>query len=276
MLQRTRSVSRTRVVVALAIFALPAFGAGGLTKSASAQDPNYTLSIADQSVLPGGAFSIPVNLNSLAGGPLGGWSYGVCHDPAALSIESVVSGAMVIAVTGSPPAFESFELLPNGHAIGVVFFGPGQDALPPSNGPLTIGTYTHSLAVSESTTLTICDTLGLPPVEISLVFNGQTIAPQTTSGTITVIDLFPWIRGDANDDGLVNLADGVFLLNELFQGGAQGTCFAAKDANADEAVDAADAIFIFNALFLDGPPPSAPYPDCEALPADCAFQSSCF
>ena len=245
---------------------------------AGAQNPNYTLSIEDQGVPPGGTFPIEVILDSLQGEPLSGWSYGVCHDAAALSVHSVVSGDMVIEVTGSPPAFELFDLEDGGYSTGVVFFGPGLDALPPSQGALAIGTYSHNLAVGESSTLSFCETLGIPPVAITLipVLSGDNETPVTSSGTITVLDTYPWIRGDANDDGLVNLADGIFLLNELFQGGPAGTCFAAKDTNDDVSVDTADAIYLFNALFLNGPPPAAPYPECEAIPADCASQMSCF
>ena len=251
-----------------------------VTTSLGAQNPDYVLTVEDRDVPAGATFTIEVNLDSLQGSPLGGWSYGVCHDAAALTVESVVSGQMVFDVTGSPPFFEVFELFPDGYSLGVIVNSPGNVYLPPSLGALSIGTYTHALANGDSTTVSVCDTLANPTVDIALVDNFAVIeVPVLVSGTITALDTFPWIRGDANDDGLVNLADGIFLLNELFQGGPAGTCLAAKDANSDDGVDTADAIYLFNALFLDGPPPAAPFPECGALPSapteDCEFQASC-
>ena len=74
-----------------------------------------------------------------------------------------------------------------------------------------------------------------------------------------------FIRGDANGDGAVDLADGVFTLVALFQGGPAWPCPDAADANDDRRTDIADAIATFAALFLDGralpPPTGAPGPD---------------
>ena len=248
------------------------------TTTAGAQDPDYILSVENREVLPLGSFTLEVGVDSTQGEPLVGWQYSVCHDPAELSIESAVLADPVIAVSGSPPSFASFHFADDGYSLGVVWMGPSLDALPPSISALSVGTYTHSLAAGDSTSVTLCGSIGTPPLSSGVLplLGGITILPITVDGSITVLDLYPWIRGDVNDDGVVNLADGVFLLNELFQGGPAGTCVAAKDANSDSTVDAADAIFLFTALFLDGPPPAAPYPGCETLNADCSFQSSCF
>ena len=243
----------------------------------NAQNPDYILSVEDRDVLPGGTFTIEVILDSLQGGSLTGWSYGICHDPTALSFIDLVLGESVLAVTGDTPDFFNLVIEPGGYAVGVVYLGPGLDALPPSLSALGIGTYSHSLAVGESTIVAPCGTIGVPPIGVVMVEGGISQIPITNSGTVTVLDLYPWIRGDANDDGLVDLADGLFLLDELFLGGPAGTCFGAKDANDDALVDTADAVYLFNMLFFNGPPPPAPYPECEAIPSeDCASQFSCF
>jgi len=96
---------------------------------------------------------------------------------------------------------------------------------------------------------------------------------------ITVLGVVPFRRGDANDDALLNIADGVWLLNDLFQGGAHTDCDGANDANADGNVDAADAVYIFNYQFLDGSAPPAPFPGCgtdgDPAPTDCSSYTSC-
>jgi hypothetical protein len=58
-------------------------------------------------------------------------------------------------------------------------------------------------------------------------------------------------RGDCNSDGLVDLADVIFILNYLFKGGPNPDPFWAGDANSDSTVDLADAVYLFRL----GPPP---------------------
>ncbi len=70
-----------------------------------------------------------------------------------------------------------------------------------------------------------------------------------------------FIRGDANTDASVNLADGIKILNTLFQGDTFA-CEIALDTNRDCSVNIADAIYLLNFLFVGGPPPTAPFPDC--------------
>jgi hypothetical protein len=67
-----------------------------------------------------------------------------------------------------------------------------------------------------------------------------------------------WIRGDANGDGQVNLADAVYLVNYLFIGGPPPDPMDAGDANCSGDVDLADAVYIVNWLFIGGPPPGCP------------------
>jgi hypothetical protein len=72
----------------------------------------------------------------------------------------------------------------------------------------------------------------------------------------------PFRRGDANGDGLVNIADGVFILRNCFIGGAVVPCADACDTNDSGSVDLADAMGIFMFVTMDSPAPRAPYPDC--------------
>jgi hypothetical protein len=97
----------------------------------------------------------------------------------------------------------------------------------------------------------------------------------TRSSVLTVAALFsisatlsaawvhaPFIRGDANRNGEVDVSDAVAMLDYLFQGSSNldGDCLAAADANADQALDISDPIFILNYLFLGGTEPPAPFP----------------
>ncbi len=63
------------------------------------------------------------------------------------------------------------------------------------------------------------------------------------------------MRGDANADGSVNIADAMYVINHLFAGGPVPDPFEAGDANCDGTVNIADAMYLINYLFTGGPPP---------------------
>ena len=74
-------------------------------------------------------------------------------------------------------------------------------------------------------------------------------------------------RGDADAQGLINLTDGVFLLNFLFLGGPPPPCIDAADFNDDEILNITDGVALFNWLFLGGSVPPAPGPlNCGSDP----------
>ena len=62
-------------------------------------------------------------------------------------------------------------------------------------------------------------------------------------------------RGDANNDGVVNVADPIALLGYLFLGGAAPSCLDAADANDDGVLNIEDPIGMLNYLFLGGEKP---------------------
>ena len=85
-------------------------------------------------------------------------------------------------------------------------------------------------------------------------------------------------RGDANDDGTVNIADGVFVLNFLFtEIVSELPCPEAGDTNDDGGVNISDGLFILNYLFVgNGQAPPAPGPDaCGENPSDDEDMTGC-
>jgi hypothetical protein len=65
----------------------------------------------------------------------------------------------------------------------------------------------------------------------------------------------PFMRGDSNADGRLDLSDPVSTLNHLFQGAEAPTCMDAADSNDDEAVNITDPIHTLGFLFQGGPSP---------------------
>jgi hypothetical protein len=74
-----------------------------------------------------------------------------------------------------------------------------------------------------------------------------------------------FLRGEANDDGKVDISDAVHVLNWLFLGEAEPGCLAAADVHGDKTVNISDPVYLLSHLFLGGPPPPAPFPECGPL-----------
>ena len=53
----------------------------------------------------------------------------------------------------------------------------------------------------------------------------------------------------------MNIADAIFLLDHLFNGGPAPLVPGSGDANRDGSLNIADAIFLLDFLFNGGPPP---------------------
>ncbi len=90
---------------------------------------------------------------------------------------------------------------------------------------------------------------------------------QTVINTVLILaspGVGPFLRGDCNQDGTVDISDGIQGLGVLFLGTESKGCDAACDVNASGVFDIADATYTFNFLFLGGPqPPSPAYPAAE-------------
>lgn len=233
----------------------------------------YVLSITGGEVAPGGSIDSAAVLDSSLGGPVQGWSYGVCHDSLFdLTITGVVNGSTTNTVkNGGPPDFNETNLDPDGagYTVGIVICFTGCATLAPTaSAELSVASYDNMVPDGGITFICPCSTLGNPAVATVVVVGGASITPTQNCGTVLsvapVIDEF--IRSDCNSDGLVNIADGIYNLNQLFQGGPASTCSIACDSNANGTVDAADSVFTFNYQFLDGPMPSAPFPACGLVP----------
>jgi hypothetical protein len=117
-------------------------------------------------------------------------------------------------------------------------------------------------------------------------FDGLVFEPRVSLGAIQPEDLLfqensvprpEFVRADANADGLINITDGIYVLNYLFLGGPTPTCLEAANSNGDALLNITDGIYVLNFLFLGGPEPPAPYPACGSLAVDvdCAAFTPC-
>lgn len=254
--------------------------------------PEYTFTAPIQNVSYDGdsgegCFSVGVLLaevdNTAAGADFPnetqGFSMGLGND------SSVLAPSAVNVSLPFSPDFAEGGIFPNGWTLGVVYSFTGGNPLAFPE-PLEVLTADYCTVPDDlagqadptETTLTWVGDLGTPPVDNVVVVQGASLSPNLENGAITLTPQtdIPFVRGNCNGDSGVNIADGIWILNELFQNGPSGTCAAACDSNNDQKYDAADAIYVIYYRLLDGPPPAAPFPECGAeAGADCEATSYC-
>jgi hypothetical protein len=165
---------------------------------------------------------------------------------------------------GAGPDFLAIEIHPGGFTMRVVIDEDDPAALLDS-GTTRLLTLRYAggpqATPGEAYPLEFCDTLGDPPVPISLVVNGREVEPTTEPGR-ALASAVRFLRGDSNADAEVNLTDAVFTLEWLFRSGRAPNCVDAADANGSRDVDISDPVHTLNFLFGGGPAPPAPFPEC--------------
>ncbi len=82
--------------------------------------------------------------------------------------------------------------------------------------------------------------------------SGAALVPFTNLREVNVFR-----RGDANADGRIDIADGVFVLSYLFNNRTAG-CLDAADINDDGAINIADPVFLLTYIFSEGAAIPAP------------------
>ena len=90
----------------------------------------------------------------------------------------------------------------------------------------------------------------------------------TSTSTVEILDGDrAFIRGDANADASMDIADAVWAVSFLFVGGPPPPCLDSADTNDDGYVDLADAIYGLSYNFRGGPQPPPPFlPYCGLDP----------
>ncbi|MCK4858457.1 MAG: dockerin type I repeat-containing protein [candidate division Zixibacteria bacterium] len=89
------------------------------------------------------------------------------------------------------------------------------------------------------------------------------VFPTLVSGSLTVVAP---LYGDCDDNGVVEVADIMSLVEYIFQGSTQPNPLSIGDVNCDGLVNIADVVYLINYIFGSGPSPGDPngdgVPDC--------------
>lgn len=99
------------------------------------------------------------------------------------------------------------------------------------------------------------------------VTDGELLRQAYVSATVHVDAQAPFLRGDANNDGRVDLSDPIAVLLHLFDTNPL-SCPDAADANDDGDLNLGDPVFLLGYLFAEEQAPSAPWPGCGEDPTD--------
>ncbi|MFN0059981.1 MAG: M12 family metallo-peptidase [Planctomycetota bacterium] len=253
----------------------PANGAPGAV-SVSLSQPSGTDTLPNAYIYSTNAVSIQ-NTVAAAGGNvdvlvfgsndlnLSGFSLAVNFDTAFLDIVAVtVAGTDVATAEFVAPNLNN-DLEPGTWwTLGVLF-----DLSPPVSSVLTPGanrTFARAqyaidpLAfVGQVLPLVLENGVGVPPVDNVFALSvGASAIPTLGPGQISIVAT-AFVRGDANFDGAVNIADVVANLEFQFAG-LGAPCLDALDVNDDSVINIADPIYALNYQFSAGPPPLPPFP----------------
>jgi len=127
--------------------------------------------------------------------------------------------------------------------------------IPPGSGPL----FKVKLDINKTTPLgetdlVLWNTPDFPPsMSIYVPPDGTyDVIPQLFTGKVNI----QWICGDVNADGIIDLADIIYLLNYLFKNGLPPVPdICSGDVNDDEITSVGDVVYLMNYLFKGGPQP---------------------
>ncbi|MBN1422157.1 MAG: hypothetical protein JXP34_25510 [Planctomycetes bacterium] len=194
-----------------------------------------------------------------------GWAYGICiRDPEELAVVgATIEGTGTARVKGGgPPDFDGIEISDRGllHAV-VVDVRMGQPLSPRNRWHDLNVTYEILAAeVGDGTYVVPCSgVLGDPPFASAMTLSGTDVEASTSDGidpeeeccdprvcnragrfvNAAAVALVP---GDANGDGRLDIADGIYTLSFLFRSGARPPCMAAADFDANGRIDLSDAV----------------------------------
>lgn len=218
--------------------------------------------------------------------PVQGWSFGVASDPAFVVPEEADLRQTVTSEFngGDGPAFLhiAIEEEQTGVVMAVVIDADTADppeTLPPANAHRLLNIrYGAGPAGSpgEAYPVRYTGTLGDPPVQVLFVVDGFEVTPATRAGWVSLPGT-RYIRGDADENGTLEMTDAINLLGWLFLGGEEPLCMDAANANGSSDVNIADPVYILQFLYAGGPPPPYPFPECGATPSilGCDAHSFC-
>jgi len=223
-----------------------------------------------------------------------GWSFslvtGSCFNVSSTSLQDTVSDLTINGGLRDSQSFERTDIVDpsvndgrEGVTMALVLSLVNPIILPQVGDSLVlrVGGSIDASGLSAGGMTELCDLDIVPPSEPGLIgaglavktavtVGGQTEDPAICSASVKVAigDVVDqaFARCDANDDGTSNIADAIWIVNELFDNGPATACQKAADCNDDGLTDISDATYSIAYRFLEGDAPPAPFPGCGSDP----------
>lgn len=196
------------------------------------------------------------------------FSFGVAHNPVHMTPTQVFIGSSLTGLAGGAgPDLFLTEITPVGVTVQCEL---------PTAGPLVadVARTVASVRYQSNPSVLIFNPFGItspvvfstsvadPPVPNEVITDATLIVTDTAPGHVRFVPRERFMRGDANDDGSVDISDVLELLDDIFEGDVLA-CGDASDANDDDSVNIADAVHLLDYLFIGSVAIPAPFPSCS-------------
>jgi len=126
---------------------------------------------------------------------------------------------------------------------------------------LTPGSYWTELAAGEEESLEVTVTIPydapLSTVDVITCQATSRANPSFEDDDYLAVTVSA-VRGDANNDGTIDLGDVVYLVSYLYKAGPAPEIIESGDCNCDGPIDVGDVVYLVNYLFRSGPMPCKP------------------
>ncbi len=113
---------------------------------------------------------------------------------------------------------------------------------------------------SAGTDIRFVESVGEPAIRNRFVIYNKSVPAQTQSGRLSFLFQIPFLRGDVNEDGLVDLSDSVKMLQWIILGMPGPVCEKAGDTDDSGVVESKDIIHLLFYLFRGGDVIAPPFP----------------
>ena len=174
------------------------------------------------------------------------------------------------------PSGFSLGVADNSEAIIVSKIEPGAavKVLPAcaTNQEIAVVSYINTSGQSATAQVTLSGNLGTPKVPLVIDVDGTSYDVQTGPGVSITVGggQPPFVRGEVNQDGKLNVSDAVVIARYVCNLGSQkakiDACKDAADVNDDGSITAADALYLLAYLFTGGAAIPAPAGACGIDP----------
>ncbi len=256
---------------------LRAYGAGGVVSERTiegliaVQNPLHSMRIPDQQVLPGAEdVWFPVIATSVD--KIQGFQTAATYDPNFLTLNGYNFSLTALETNRIDPDFVQLNDFGTYLEFGTIFETqqPFEDLkLPPIREQRLVHfvfDVPNGAPQGETTRVELINNAKITRIFNIFIVDGRNRIPAIKGANVKVRVVEPpfpsrFVRGDFNSDGTVNVADGIGILNYLFQGTVDPECFDGADSDDSGRVDITDAILLLNFLFVGTAPPSVPYPN---------------